>query len=191
MKYKITLYLTILLLSSCTILEKAGIEKRRYRPGYYLSSASSQSPIHRQLLESIANEKINKELKTKNPLAEPIHNNDMVAMSSQEKQVQLSPNRAKAGIVPKIKSVIEKIQYDRPSHKLFHERSALCATEKSTHSKYWGDSCIDVLVEITIVILAVIILYLFPGITPQAAELIAMAILIVAAIVVVIFVANN
>jgi len=188
MKYKITLYLITLLLTSCTILEKAGIEKRRYRPGYYLSSASSQRHTHQQIPDGIADEKINKALKTDNTPAKPAYDNDIADVSSQERSVPISTNKKGAGVISKAKSLIEKIQCVRPSHELFTRRSAVCAAEKQSNIKHWGDGCDNgcgnVLGEIIILILALIILALFPGIPPQAAELMAVAIILVAAVVI-------
>ena len=39
----VSFLLTLVLLSSCTMMERAGIEKRRYRPGFYVAHAGNHS----------------------------------------------------------------------------------------------------------------------------------------------------
>ena len=183
MKYRITLFFIILLFSSCSILEKAGIEKRRYRPGYYVSFLSPGNPVHKQKTENIADKKIKISQPTGDAAAEALPVANSVAMPMQEQPATSSPVKAKPSVISEVKEFAAKLNNDLPTNELFKRKSAACAVQKPAGGNYYGRGCGDLLAEILVLAVALIIVALFPGINPQVAELIAVAVLVFAALI--------
>lgn len=192
-------FLVLISLASCTMLEKTGIEKRLYRPGFYLPQASKQKVSYRRTNDSIAEIKKLNETKNISALAVPLQNPDTVAMSLPKELVQYSSG--KTGVITKkITGTIKaKLVHKNTSHSFFSAGSSTCSVKKSmkkslvekiTGKKDCGNGCIEIIMEIIIVILALGILALFPTLSITAAELIALAVLIVAAVLIFILLNN-
>jgi len=186
MKFKIALYFVILLLSSCTVLNKTGIEKRRYRNGYYISFVAPKNTVHRQIQESKSVITAKPTDQTDNTVSELVQNADTIERNALKEPEMISPYKEPPPVIAKINTIAKKINNARLLHNLLTPKSAACAAQASKNHADWGRGCGNILADIIILLLAIIILALFPGMDPQVAELIATAVLIVVVIVAVV-----
>ncbi len=190
LKSKILLYFIILLFSSCSILEKTEFQKRRYRPGYNISFASGNN-VHKLIPKSKPGEDKEETAQASDTVARFTNTHDTVAVRPHEEATFIGTIRSKAPVVSKVKTIADGINKALPTPAIFKAKSSVCSAQKTSGSKYYGNGCGNILVDIAVFIVALLIILIFPGIDPQVAELIAIAVLIVAGIVVLIILGHR
>ena len=181
MKSKITFYFILLLFSSCSILEKTEIQKRRYRPGFNISFASGNA-VQKKIQKSLLDKNLEKTLPVGNTVVQLANNVNTIERPKEQNAIGHFFNDS-APLTSKIKTFAVEINNSLPSLSLFKGRSSVCSTQKTSGIKDCGNGCGNLIVDIAVVVVALIVVVIFPGIDPKVAELIAVGVLIVAAII--------
>lgn len=181
--------LAMTFLASCTVLDKAGIVKRKYRPGFYISPIFAQRQHHHQLPDSTRDKKINTiQTEAISGHSEQTTGNNDLAI--QEISIQSSSNNSKkmnaATLINKVKENSKNTpllnEFPIKENNNYSARNSLLEM-KTRRSVNWGGDgcgygCANFIFAMIVALAAMGIWAIFPAMAPESATLLAFAIVL-------------
>jgi hypothetical protein len=165
-------------LSSCTLMNNAGIEKRKYRPGFFVSPFSSRKMTIHEYAENAGNTtKLQNDLPASILAHHPLlsDTNELAIICTSGKQGEESMDIHSSGRPSEKRSSVISSPIKIKDH--FSQRGSLLGLRSGKRLEWGGDGCgdgcFDLAFTLLVTIVAIGIWVLFPAMTPDAAYFLA------------------